>query len=92
MTALQTLIIMNILTGRLIFDQNNNSSIKTFLLRSLFTLIFGLFLAQFTDILIMLILSSVLIVMDIYWVKNNIKLRYAVYMLTLFLIVPGISN
>ena len=90
MTTLQILLILNILAGRLVFDKENNSSGKLFWLRSIFTLILALFTMQLTDSLLMVFFSTAIILIDIYWLKENIKLKYTIFMLGLFFIVPGL--
>jgi len=92
MTALQILLILNILAGRLIFDQKENSSFRLFLMRSIITLLLIFFSASIQDIVILIIFSSIFIGLDIYWIKDNIKLRYAIFMIALFFILPGIVN
>lgn len=92
MTALQILIILNILTGRLIFDQKDNSPAKLFFLRSIVTLLLVFFSAKIADVAIMIVFSSAFIAIDIYWVKDNIKLKYAIFMISLFFILPGVVN
>ena len=92
MTALQILLILNILTGRLIFDQKDNTSTILFLQRSIITLLLVFFSATITDIAIMIIFSSAFIAIDIYWVKDNLRIRYALFMISLFFILPGIVN
>lgn len=92
MTTLQILIILNTLTGRLIFDKENHSNTKLFFLRSIFTLIFSLFSIQKLDVILLILFSSILILMDIYLVKDNIKAKYTIFLLSLFFILPGIVN
>lgn len=92
MTALQILLILNILTGRLIFDQKDNSSSSLFFMRSIITLILMFFSATMQDMTLLIIFSSIFIGVDIYWVKDNIKLRYAIFMVFLFFVLPGIIN
>lgn len=92
MTALQILLILNILTGRLIFDQKDNSSSSLFFMRSIITLILMFFSATIQDMALLIIFSSIFIGVDIYWVKDNIKLRYAIFMVFLFFVLPGIIN
>jgi hypothetical protein len=92
MSSLQILLLLNILTGRLIFDQEDNSSSKLFFKRSIFTLLLVFFSAKLNDIAIMIVFSSIIIAIDIYWVKDNIRLRYALFMSSLFFLLPGIVN
>jgi len=90
MTILQILLILNILTGRLIFDRDNYSSKKTFWLRSLFTLVFSLFTVQLTDMFVIIVLSTAVILIDLYWLKGSIKFKYTIFLLSLFVVLPGI--
>lgn len=92
MTPLQILIILNILLGRLVFDDKNTPVIIRFFHRSIFTLLLMFFSDQIPDILIFIILSSALIAIELYWVKDNIKLKYILYMISVFIILPGIVN
>jgi len=90
MTTLQILLILNILAGRLIFDRDNYSVKKLFWLRSIFTIITCLFAVQLSEMLILLVLSTSMILIDFYWLKKDIKTRYTIFLLLLFLILPGI--
>jgi len=90
MTTLQILLILNILTGRLIIDRDKYTSKKIFWLRSIFTLIISLFAVQLTDMLVIIILSTAIILLDIYWLKRSIKIKYTIFLLLLFIVLPGL--
>jgi len=90
MTTLQILIILNILGGRLLIDRDKYSSKKVFWLRSVFTLIAGLFTYHLTEMLLVFALSTTIILIDIYWLKGSIKIKYTIFAISLFIIMPGL--
>ncbi len=92
MTSLQILIILNILIGRLIIDHTNYPAKKTILWRLFVSLIFISFLPSVTGIFVLMVLSAILIVIDIYWVKENVKLKHAVFISFVFFLAPAFAN
>lgn len=90
MTTLQILFLLNILAGRLVFDSEKYSVKKLFWYRSIITLIAGLFIDHLAELLIFYTICTVVILIDILWLKNDNKTRYTVFLISMFFIFPGI--
>jgi hypothetical protein len=92
MTAVQILLILNLLSGRLFFDRGKFSNTKLILYRSIITLLLGILLFRLSEIIVFLIFSVIVILTDIFWLKENKGKKYTVFLIALFIIIPGFAQ